>query len=144
MVNNLKFFSRSRRHLIEQEGCRALFKGLAPNLVGVAPTRALYFCTYSTAKRKLNQIMAPDSHLVHMYSAGLAGKNPLPLLLCLLKSRCSYDPVPIFSFVQSLLVFFLSRRQEARRARDCLVTGRGRGWGCPCVCSSFSPVMTCF
>ncbi|KAI9561570.1 hypothetical protein GHT06_012529 [Daphnia sinensis] len=61
------------RHLVEQEGCRALFKGLGPNLVGVAPTRALYFCTYSTAKRKFNKIMSPDSHLVHMCSAGSAG-----------------------------------------------------------------------
>ncbi|EFX67098.1 solute carrier family 25 member 36-A-like isoform X1 [Daphnia pulex] len=61
------------RHLIDQEGCRALFKGLGPNLIGVAPTRALYFCTYSTAKRKFNQIMTPDSHLVHMLSAGSAG-----------------------------------------------------------------------
>ena len=68
------------RYLVEQEGCRALFKGLGANLVGVAPTRALYFCTYSTAKRKFNQFMTPDSHLVHMCSAGSAGKQIFWLL----------------------------------------------------------------
>lgn len=62
--------------MVEQEGCRALFKGLGANIIGVAPTRAIYFCTYSTAKKKFNQIFTPDSHSVHVCSAGSAGEIP--------------------------------------------------------------------
>jgi Mitochondrial carrier protein len=62
--------------VVEQEGCRALFKGLGANIIGVAPTRAIYFCTYSTAKKKFNQIFTPDSHSVHVCSAGSAGEIP--------------------------------------------------------------------
>jgi len=61
------------RQIVLQEGKQALFKGLGANLVGVAPTRAIYFCTYSTAKTKYNQFMTPNSHVVHMCAAGTAG-----------------------------------------------------------------------
>ncbi|KAA8587677.1 hypothetical protein FQN60_016539 [Etheostoma spectabile] len=59
--------------IIEREGTRSLFRGLGPNLVGVAPSRAIYFAAYSTAKEKLNGVLEPDSTQVHMVSAGLAG-----------------------------------------------------------------------
>lgn len=42
------------RHIVETEGVRALFKGLGPNIVGVAPSRAIYFCAYSQTKNALN------------------------------------------------------------------------------------------
>lgn len=42
------------KHIVETEGSRALFKGLGPNLVGVAPSRAIYFCTYSQTKGALS------------------------------------------------------------------------------------------
>jgi len=61
------------RQIVLHEGKQALFKGLGANLIGVAPTRAIYFCTYSTAKKKLNQMMTPNSHMVHMCAAGCAG-----------------------------------------------------------------------
>lgn len=38
------------------EGTRALFKGLGPNIVGVAPSRAIYFCAYSQSKSFLNSL----------------------------------------------------------------------------------------
>jgi solute carrier family 25, member 33/36 len=44
------------RHIVQNEGPRALFKGLGPNLVGVAPSRAFYFCAYSQAKEHLNNV----------------------------------------------------------------------------------------
>lgn len=44
------------RHIIHTEGPRALFKGLGPNLVGVAPSRAIYFGTYAQSKRGLNNL----------------------------------------------------------------------------------------
>ena len=64
---------RFDRQIVLEEGKQALFKGLGANLVGVAPTRAIYFCTYSTAKKKYSQIMTPNSHAVHMCAAGTAG-----------------------------------------------------------------------
>lgn len=50
-----------------------LFKGLGPNLVGVAPSRAVYFCTYSQAKQFWNNLLPPDSPIVHVCSASCAG-----------------------------------------------------------------------
>ncbi|CAG9831810.1 unnamed protein product [Diabrotica balteata] len=61
------------KHIVQHEGPMALFKGLGPNLVGVAPSRAVYFCTYSQAKAFLNGVMPPDSPIVHVCSASCAG-----------------------------------------------------------------------
>lgn len=62
------------RHIVQTEGTKALFKGLGPNIVGVAPSRAIYFCTYSQAKAILNQNIAPDTPIVHLSAASAAGK----------------------------------------------------------------------
>lgn len=63
------------RHIVEREGPRALFKGLGPNLVGVAPSRAIYFCAYSQSKEFLNHaaVLPPNSAAVHVCSASCAG-----------------------------------------------------------------------
>uniref|UniRef100_A0A8D2P0V2 Solute carrier family 25 member 36 n=1 Tax=Zosterops lateralis melanops TaxID=1220523 RepID=A0A8D2P0V2_ZOSLA len=61
--------------ILQNEGPRSLFRGLGPNLVGVAPSRAIYFAAYSNCKEKLNNIFNPDSTQVHMISAGVAGKD---------------------------------------------------------------------
>ncbi|VEN38726.1 unnamed protein product [Callosobruchus maculatus] len=61
------------KHIVQHEGPMALFKGLGPNLVGVAPSRAIYFCTYSQAKQFWNGVLPPDSPVVHMCSATCAG-----------------------------------------------------------------------
>ncbi|XP_037958693.1 mitochondrial carrier protein Rim2 isoform X2 [Teleopsis dalmanni] len=63
------------RHIVQNEGPRALFKGLGPNLVGVAPSRAIYFCTYSQTKNMLNSLdlIRSDSPQVHIISAASAG-----------------------------------------------------------------------
>ncbi|KAL0966637.1 hypothetical protein UPYG_G00297730 [Umbra pygmaea] len=63
--------------ILEKEGPRSLFRGLGPNLVGVAPSRAIYFAAYSAAKDQLNGVFEPDSTQVHMVSAGLAVALPL-------------------------------------------------------------------
>lgn len=62
------------RHIVEREGVRALFKGLGPNLVGVAPSRAIYFCAYSQSKEFLNTCLPPNSAPVHVCSAFCAGQ----------------------------------------------------------------------
>ncbi|KAG8183804.1 hypothetical protein JTE90_027730 [Oedothorax gibbosus] len=61
------------KHIIETEGAKALFKGLGPNLVGVAPSRAVYFCTYSHTKNFCNGKFQPDTPIVHIFSAASAG-----------------------------------------------------------------------
>lgn len=61
------------RHIVKTEGTKALFKGLGPNIVGVAPSRAIYFCTYSQTKVFFNGILPSDSPLVHVCSAFCAG-----------------------------------------------------------------------
>ncbi|XP_049536103.1 mitochondrial carrier protein Rim2 [Anopheles darlingi] len=63
------------KHIVQTEGSRALFKGLGPNIVGVAPSRAIYFCAYSKTKNALNSvgIIPANSPLVHILSASCAG-----------------------------------------------------------------------
>lgn len=63
------------KHIVQTEGGRALFKGLGPNIVGVAPSRAIYFCAYSKAKNALNavSVIPANSPLVHIMSASCAG-----------------------------------------------------------------------
>lgn len=70
------------RYIVQNEGTRALFKGLGPNLVGVAPSRAIYFCAYSKSKVAFNTILPADTPIVHVFSAFCAGKS----LRCLLAS----------------------------------------------------------
>ncbi|XP_068098491.1 solute carrier family 25 member 33 [Hyperolius riggenbachi] len=60
------------KSILEKEGPKSLFRGLGPNLVGVAPSRAIYFAAYSKAKEKFNAVFVPNSNLVHMCSAGCA------------------------------------------------------------------------
>jgi len=62
-------------NIVRYEGWRALFKGLGPNLVGIAPSRAIYFSTYSSVKSLLNQsfVNSPEHPVIHMTSAASAG-----------------------------------------------------------------------
>jgi hypothetical protein len=69
------------RHIWVHEGPRGLFRGLGPNLVGVAPSRAIYFWSYSTTKKGLNcRLPKPnrDTPFVHVVSAASAGTHFLP------------------------------------------------------------------
>ncbi|XP_029381297.1 solute carrier family 25 member 36-A isoform X2 [Echeneis naucrates] len=79
--------------ILEREGPRSLFRGLGPNLVGVAPSRAIYFAAYSTAKEKLNGVLEPDSTQVHMVSAGMAGFTAITATnpIWLIKTRLQLD-----------------------------------------------------
>ncbi|KAF2893501.1 hypothetical protein ILUMI_12683 [Ignelater luminosus] len=61
------------KHIIKYEGPLALFKGLGPNLVGVAPSRAVYFLTYSQAKLFWNGLLPTETPIVHILSASCAG-----------------------------------------------------------------------
>lgn len=58
-----------------QEGPRALFRGLGPNLVGVIPARSINFFTYGNGKRLIGEHLngGKDSAWVHLSAAALAG-----------------------------------------------------------------------
>jgi len=84
------------RHIWVHEGPRGLFRGLGPNLMGVTPARAVYFWSYSTTKRTLNQSVPKnnrDSPFIHCMSAFSAGfvsscvTNPIWLI----KTRLQLD-----------------------------------------------------
>ncbi|XP_055736538.1 solute carrier family 25 member 36-A-like isoform X2 [Salvelinus fontinalis] len=79
--------------ILEKEGARSLFRGLGPNLVGVAPSRAIYFAAYSSAKERMNGVFQPDSTQVHMVSAGLAGFTAITATnpIWLIKTRMQLD-----------------------------------------------------
>lgn len=61
------------RYLFQTEGGFAFFKGLAPSLFGIIPTRALYFTAYSQAKQMYNSVFPYESASVHLTSAVTAG-----------------------------------------------------------------------
>ncbi|GMS84995.1 hypothetical protein PENTCL1PPCAC_7170 [Pristionchus entomophagus] len=63
------------KHIVTTEGMPALYKGLVPNLIGVAPAKAVYFYTYSSSKRFWNEsdFFVANSAFIHMLSAASAG-----------------------------------------------------------------------
>ncbi|CAF4124301.1 unnamed protein product [Rotaria sp. Silwood2] len=63
----------SLRHIIKYEGIPGLFKGLIPNLIGVAPSRAIYFFAYANTKSFLVKEFERETPLVHITSAAAAG-----------------------------------------------------------------------
>ncbi|XP_032668141.1 mitochondrial carrier protein Rim2 [Odontomachus brunneus] len=81
------------RYIIKHEGARGLFKGLGPNLIGVAPSRAIYFCAYSKSKVAFNAILPPDTPIVHVFSASCAGFTACTLTnpIWFVKTRLQLD-----------------------------------------------------
>ncbi|XP_073168336.1 solute carrier family 25 member 33-like isoform X3 [Lepidochelys kempii] len=81
------------RAILEKEGIRSLFRGLGPNLVGVAPSRAIYFAAYAGAKEKLNVVFRPESKKVHVLSAVCAGVTSATLTnpIWLVKTRMQLE-----------------------------------------------------
>ncbi|XP_041130347.1 solute carrier family 25 member 33-like isoform X2 [Polyodon spathula] len=81
------------RSILEKEGPRSLFRGLGPNLVGVAPSRAIYFAAYSRSKEEFNAVFVPNSNMVHMCSAGFAAfvTNSLMNPIWMVKTRMQLE-----------------------------------------------------
>ncbi|KAL8291113.1 hypothetical protein RB601_004131 [Gaeumannomyces tritici] len=80
----------------QQEGPRALFKGLGPNLVGVVPARSIQFFTYGNTKQLLTTHVNHGREagwVIHLVSAIAAGvvtstaTNPIWLI----KTRLQLD-----------------------------------------------------
>jgi solute carrier family 25 protein 33/36 len=58
----------------KHEGIRGLWKGIGPNLIGVGPSRAIHFSTYSGTKHFLtNTLDFKESSGIHLTSAIVAG-----------------------------------------------------------------------
>ena len=73
-ANRFKGIISYGRYMVQNEGFLSLYKGLGPTLVGVTPSRAIYFAFYSKIKDLLNKSgkLKPDSSPVHMISAAFA------------------------------------------------------------------------
>jgi len=57
----------------KNEGVRGLWRGIGPNLLGVAPARALHFTTYNFVKRLCKNLGMEEGTQVHFVSAIVAG-----------------------------------------------------------------------
>jgi len=57
------------KHIVKTEGFFGLYKGLVPNLMGIAPSRAAYFAIYSKTKGFLTSTHLANSSWTHMLSA---------------------------------------------------------------------------
>jgi solute carrier family 25 protein 33/36 len=73
------------KHIAQTEGLPGLFKGLTANVVGVAPSRAIYFSCFSYTK----SLFGDDSPKIHFISAAFAGivTSTLTQPIWLLKTR---------------------------------------------------------
>lgn len=96
------------RSIAAAEGLGALFKGVGPNVLGVAPSKAVYFYAYSSAKRFLNARIPPDTPVVHMASAGFAAfltasaVNPIWLVKTRLQLDRRKDPATIPAMIRAI------------------------------------------
>lgn len=76
------------RRIARSEGPRGFFRGLPPTLVGILPSRSVYFWAYGTTKAALGPI-SPSTDLTHMGAAVVAGMtaNTITNPVWLLKTR---------------------------------------------------------
>lgn len=60
------------RRIFVDEGLKGFFKGWLPLIIGIMPTRALYFGAYTTSKDTLRNFIgdSPSNHLVSAFIAG--------------------------------------------------------------------------
>ena len=94
-ANRFKGIISYGRYMVKHEGFLSLYKGLGPTLVGVTPSRAIYFAFYSKTKDFLNKSgrLTPDSSPVHMISAAIASfvNHTITNPLWFVKTRLQLD-----------------------------------------------------
>lgn len=63
--------------ILEKEGPSGFFKGLKPMLIGIIPTRAIYFWAYTETKTALRPRLgdSPLNHLLAAFSAGITSNT---------------------------------------------------------------------
>ncbi|CDS37542.1 mitochondrial carrier protein [Echinococcus multilocularis] len=80
----------------QTEGYRALFKGLVPTLIGVLPSRGIYFCAYHEGQNFFQRFL-PDGHsAVFMLAAGCGSITASTLTnpIWYVKTRLQLDSRP--------------------------------------------------
>ena len=71
------------RRIMSQDGLSGFFRGLPPTLVGIIPSRSIYFYSYQQSKKCLGPVLpegSPGNALISGLLAGLAGNtltNPI-------------------------------------------------------------------
>ncbi|KAF9963481.1 hypothetical protein BGZ65_003035 [Modicella reniformis] len=105
-------------HMYTNEGPRALYKGLGPNLVGVIPARAINFATYGNGKKLYTELNnGVESTPVHLASAITAGivtataTNPIWLV----KTRMQLQVKGVRQYKNSLDCVFKILRSDGIR-----------------------------
>lgn len=65
------------RRIFKADGPKGFFKGMQPMLIGIIPTRAIYFWAYSASKAALNAKLGntPVNHLLSAFAAGIASNT---------------------------------------------------------------------
>jgi len=78
----------------QREGFKGLFRGLVPNLLGIMPSRAIYFATYEEA-RKLYQRRIKNHDILSMLSGATASLTCYTLLnpVWLIKTRIQLQEI---------------------------------------------------
>lgn len=65
--------------ILDKEGAIGFFRGLQPMIIGIMPTRALYFSTYQASKEKFSSFAGigngPLNHLMSAFSAGIVSNT---------------------------------------------------------------------
>lgn len=77
------------RQIAKTDGMLGFFKGMGPTLVGIIPSRAIYFWAYSTSKTLLTGPIGENSPLNHLLSAFAAGitSNTITNPIWMVKTR---------------------------------------------------------
>lgn len=65
------------QQIFKTQGLNGFFKGIKPMLVGIMPTRAIYFWAYSASKASLTEKIGntPVNHLLSAFAAGIASNT---------------------------------------------------------------------
>jgi solute carrier family 25 protein 33/36 len=86
-----------------KEGITALWRGMGPTIVGVMPSRAIYFSTYATTKQLLSSLNdGQENSLIHLSGALTAGvvtstaTNPIWLVKTRMQLQSSQKGVPLY------------------------------------------------
>ena len=79
---------QAARLIMKTDGAAGFFRGLQPLLIGIIPTRAIYFWAYSTSKAAFNSTLGdtPLNHLASAFAAGISS-NTLTNPLWMVKTR---------------------------------------------------------
>jgi len=72
------------QQIMQNEGPKGFFKGIKPMIVGIVPTRAIYFWAYSTTKSTLSPKIGngPANHVLSAFAAGIASNTVIGVWNC--------------------------------------------------------------